>query len=118
MEKHLENSGVLEKQAIFKVEFEKLTDAFKDVELQKRQLVEGLIQDAAFLYAENWALKQTLNVTGMIKCHPQRLELQKPIEAAKQYRQNVNSYSVIIKTLNGILSKNVIEPDDDMEDYE
>lgn len=118
MERPFENAGMSEKQVKYRAEFNKLTEAFKDIEPQKRDLVSGLIQDAAFLYAENWALRQTLEVTGMIKCHPQHPEMQKPIESARQYRQNVGAYAVIIKTLNGVLSKNAIEESDDMEDYE
>jgi hypothetical protein len=39
--------------------------------------------------------------------------------AAIQYLKNVNSYAVIIKTLNSILSKNEIDTeDDDMKDFE
>ena len=34
-----------------------------------------------------------------------------------QYLKNVNSYSVIIKTLNGILQKNAMEEEDDFEAY-
>lgn len=108
----------MEKSSVYKAEFEKLTEIFKDVEESKRKLVEGLIQDAAFLKAENFALKRILEKTGMIITHPSKLELQKTIPAAKEYRQNLNSYSIVIKTLNGILSKNIIEEDDDMDEFE
>jgi hypothetical protein len=118
MEIPLENAGNTEKQAKYQAEFAKLTALFDDVEPAQKDLVSGLIHDAAFLYAENWALRQTLEATGMIKVHPQHPEMQKPVEAARQYRQNVGAYAVIIKTLNGVLSKNEIEDDDDMGDYE
>lgn len=108
----------MEKSSVYKAEFEKLTEIFKDVEESKHKLVEGLIQDAAFLKSENFALKEILIKTGMIITHPSKLELQKQIPAAKEYRQNLNSYSVVIKTLNGVLSKNVIEEDDDMDEFE
>ncbi|MNC49750.1 hypothetical protein D3C75_989490 [compost metagenome] len=55
----------------------------------------------------------------MVEFHPTNPRMQRTPEAAKQYLKNVNSYSVIIKTLNGILSKNVLEEDDDdLGDYE
>jgi regulator of replication initiation timing len=95
-----------------------LSDIFKDVEESKRKLVEGLIEDAAFLKAENDILKQTISKTGMVKIHPEYPDLQKPTEAGKQYLKNINSYSVVIKTLNGVLSKNIIEDDDDMSEFE
>ena len=72
-------------------------DLGADIEEPKRQLVEGLIQDAAFLFAENHVLKEAISQTGMIKVHPQHPDIQKPIETAKQYLRNINSYAVIVK---------------------
>jgi regulator of replication initiation timing len=108
----------MSKSAVYQQELAKLTEIFKDVEDSKRQLVEGLVEDAAFLKAENYALKQNLSETGMVNIHPQYPQLQKPFEAAKQYLKNVNSYSVIIKTLNGVLNKNILEDEDELSDYE
>jgi len=98
-------------------ELAKLTEIFKDVEDSRRKLVEGLIEDAAFLKAENFILKQQITETGMVKIHPQHPEIQKPIETAKQYLKNINSYAVVIKTLNGVLMKNIIEDDDDLDEF-
>jgi regulator of replication initiation timing len=107
------------KSEAYKKELEKLETIFKDVEPAKRQLVEGLIEDAAFLKAENFALRQSLEQTGMIKVHPSHPDIQKPIEAARQYLKNVNSYAVVIKTLNGVLNKSMTDPDEDeLEEFE
>lgn len=108
----------MSKQDEYKKELAKLTEIFKDVEDSRRKLVEGLIEDAAFLKAENYVLKQQITITGMIKIHPQHPELQKPIETAKQYLKNINSYAVVIKTLNGVLMKNIIEEDDGLDEFE
>jgi regulator of replication initiation timing len=108
----------MHKSELFRHELSKLTEIFKEVESSKRQLVEGLLEDAAFLKAENDVLKQVIAKTGMVKIHPELPELQKPTEAAKQYLKNINSYSVVIKTLNGVLSKNIIEEEDDLSDFE
>ncbi|MEA0556068.1 hypothetical protein U1P98_18610 [Lysinibacillus irui] len=106
------------KNEVFKKEKSKLTDIFKDVEESKRKLIEGLIDDAAFLKSENYELKLLLQETGMIQIHPSQRHLQKPTEAARQYLKNVNSYAVIIKTLNGVLSKNIIDDDDELSEFE
>lgn len=106
------------KQKVYEQELEKLTEIFKDIDESKKKLVEGLIQDAAFLYAENYELRKLLDVTGSVKVHPDHKELQKSVPAAKEYRQNLNSYSVVIKTLNSVLTKGTISEDDDLEDYE
>lgn len=106
------------KQKVYEKELEKLKEIFQEVEEPKRKLVEGLIEDAAFLKAENYILKNIIKDTGMVKIHPEYPDLQKPTEAGKQYLRNINSYSVVIKTLNGVLSKNLIEDDDELEEFE
>jgi regulator of replication initiation timing len=106
------------KEAVYQQEKEKLIEIFKDVEESKRKLVEGLIEDACFLKSENYALKQILQEIGMIIIHPNNKKLQKPVEAARQYLKNVNSYAVIIKALNSVLNKNIMDDDDDLEEFE
>lgn len=109
----------MEKSDVYKAEIEKLTEIFSNVDESKRKLVEGLIEDAAFLKSENWELKNLLKETGMIKVHPSIKSQQKQVFGAKQYLQNVSMYSTVIRTLNIILSKDLIEEDDDeLEDYE
>ncbi|MEN0650592.1 hypothetical protein NSQ82_16535 [Caldifermentibacillus hisashii] len=108
----------MSKKAVYQQELEKLTEIFTSVDESKRKLVEGLIEDAAFLKSENFMLRNRLSETGMVKIHPSNPSMQKPVEAAKQYLKNVNSYSVIIKTLNGILNKNILDDDEDLSDYE
>ncbi|KLU66745.1 hypothetical protein DEAC_c14130 [Desulfosporosinus acididurans] len=108
----------MDKLELLQRERAKLIEIFKDVEPGKAQLVSGLIDDAAFLYAENRELRELMAETGMIKIHPQFRDRQKQTEAAKQFLKNVNSYAVIIKTLNGVLSKNVLEPDDGLDEFE
>lgn len=107
------------KSDLYKREFEKLSKIFAQVEEDKRDLVQGLIEDAAFLYAENQELKKLMNDVGMLKVNPNNPSMQKQSEAGKQYLKNINSYSVVIKTLNSILDKNIIEEDDeDMSEFE
>ncbi len=108
----------MSKTEVYQKELAKLTEIFAEVDEPKRLLVQGLIQDAAFLLAETFVLKQIIEETGMIKVHPQHPEIQKSTEAAKQYLKNINSYAVVIKTLNGVLSKSLIEPEDDLSEYE
>ncbi|MCM1567086.1 MAG: hypothetical protein NC238_14345 [Dehalobacter sp.] len=108
----------MSKAEVYQKELQKLSEIFKDVEPPKAKLVEGLIEDAAFLKAENFALKQSITLTGMVKVHPQHPEIQKTIEAAKQYLRNTGVYAVVIKTLNGVLNKNMIEDEDELSEFE
>ncbi len=102
---------------LYEAELKKLEEIFEGVDPIKTKLTEGLRQQAAFLYAENAMLEHSMKETGTVKIHPEFPELQKPIESAKQYRQNANTYAVVIKTLNGILSKDGIEQDDDFKKF-
>ena len=107
----------VEREKLYETELEKLNRLFQDVEPAKAELSQGLRQDAAFLMAENAMLKQIMRETGMVKIHPQYPEIQKPTEAAKQYLKNVNTYAVVLKTLNGILSKDLAEGDDEFAKF-
>jgi hypothetical protein len=106
------------KQNIYDREYEKLNNLFMDVDENSKKLIQGLIQDAAFLYAKNYELKNILDETGFIKINPKNKGFQKSIPAAKEYRQNLNSYTVVIKTLSGILEKKIDIDDDELEEYE
>jgi hypothetical protein len=105
------------KAEVYEEERMKLREIFKDVDPDKARLVEGLIMDAATLYAENSSLRESIAKTGMVLAHPQYPALRKATEEAKQYLKNLNSYAVVIKTLSGILQKNIIDQDDDFDDF-
>lgn len=98
-------------------ELEKLQEIFQKVDPDKQKLVEKLLCDAAFLSEQNEQLRASIEVTGMVKFHPTNPNLQKPTEAAKQYLRNLQTYSVVIKTLNMIFTKNSIEEEDEFEQF-
>lgn len=108
----------MSKQLVYEQELAKLNEIFQGIDESKRKLVEGLLEEAAFLKSENYILRKSISETGMVKIHPDHPEIQKPIETAKQYLKNINSYAVVIKTLNGVLSKNILEDEDDLSEYE
>lgn len=107
----------MKKSEVYDAELEKLNELFDNVDPAQKKLVAGLIEDAAFLLAENHVLKEQIAKTGMVKVHPTNPDLQKPVETGKQYLKNINSYAVIIKTLNGVLSKNALEGDDEFDKF-
>lgn len=107
-----------EKNKIFQKEKKKLENLFENVDETKKQLVQGLIEDAAFLFAENQEIKNVLSEIGMVRVHPENKSLQKAVPAAAQYLKNVNSYANVIKTLNSIFGKNIIDDDDGLDEYE
>ena len=101
----------------YQKEQEKIAELFKDVDPSKAKLAEGLIEEAAFLRIQNKALREAIVETGMVKVHPQHKDIQKPVETARQYLKNVNSYAVVVKALNGILQKNTIEEEDSFDEF-
>jgi hypothetical protein len=108
----------MEKQKVYEAELKKINELFKDVDESKKKLAEGLIKSAAFLFAENSVLEDVLSKTGMIKIHPEHIDRQKNIPAADEFRKNISSYSIIIKTLYSILNQNTVDEADDMGEFE
>jgi len=98
-------------------ELEKLKEVFKKVDPDKQKLVEKLIHEAAFLAGQNDHLRSLITQTGMIKTHPTQPNLQKPTETGKQYLRNLQAYSVVIKTLGAVLTKNAIEEEDALDSF-
>ena len=105
------------KQKVYEEELSKLTEIFENIEPEKMKLIQGLIKEAAFLFSENYILRQSIDKTGMVKIHPQHEDIQKVLPVAAQYLKNLNSYSVVIKTLNSILSNNTLEGEDEFDEY-
>lgn len=105
------------KSAVYQQEYVKLTEIFKDVEESKRKLVEGLIQETAFLKGELFDMKNILEETGMIRVNPANKAMQKTIPIANEYRRTVNIYALNIKVLNSILMKDTIEADDPFDEW-
>jgi hypothetical protein len=54
----------------------------------------------------------------MVRVNPDNLQQQRPVEAAKQYRANCDTYSSIIGRLSKLLGTQIKDDDDDMDAYE
>ena len=108
----------MEKSEVYQIELAKLEEIFKDIDPAKAKLVEGLIQDAAFIKAENYVLKEQIKVTGMVRINPRNPLQQEAIETGKQYLKNINSYAVVIKALSSVLTKNIVDDGDELDEFE
>lgn len=98
-------------------EFERLKEAFKSADPNKQKIAEKLILSAAFLSEQNDILKKMIDDNGMVRVHPTNHTRQKTTEAGKQYIKNLQTYVVIIKTLNSILNGNVPDEDDEFSKF-
>jgi regulator of replication initiation timing len=96
-------------------EIERLRSLFSSVDETKTQLVDNLIEQAAFMKVELGVLQEQIRKYGAIQVSNKGAQRQ--TEAAKYYTKLVNSYGTVIKTLNSILGKSVQEGDDAFDEF-
>ena len=98
-----------------KVEYERLRSLFSSVDETKTKLVDNLIEQAAFMKIELGILQDQIRKHGAIQISNKGAQRQ--TEAAKYYTKLVNSYGTVIKTLNSIMGKNIIDEDDEFDKF-
>lgn|SRR5690554_5287667 len=91
---------------------------FTETDPATQKAAEGLIQKAAYLHSLCWELEQIINISGAIKVHPQHPDIQKQVPAVKEYARLAESYANIVNKLNGLRTKNVIDDDDELSEFE
>lgn len=96
-------------------EYERLKSLFSSVDETKTELVDNLIQQAAFMKVELGILQEQIRKHGAVQVSTKGAQRQ--TEAAKYYTKLVNSYGTIIKTLNSIMGKNIVDEDDDFDKF-
>lgn len=108
----------MDKKEVIQKEKDKLCKIFQNVDEDKRSLAETLIQQAANLTGELFELYQNVEKNKSVVISKNNPSHQLITESAKLYNKYLNTYAVLVKTLNGILEKNVIEADDDFDEFE
>lgn len=108
----------MDKKEVIQKEKDKLSDIFKNVEENKRILAENTIEHAANLTGELFELYQNIEKNKSVVISKNNPSHQLITESAKLYNKYLNTYAVLIKTLNGILEKNVIDAEDDFDEFE
>lgn len=102
----------MEKSEKIQKEFEKLQEVFEKCDDPLKKVINGLLQETAFLSVELQDMREVLENTGMIKIHPTDFTKQKALPIANEYRRTLNVYSLNIKVLASIL-KNIDGAEDD-----
>lgn len=97
------------------IEVERLRSLFSSVDETKTQLIDSLIEQAAFMKVELGILQVQITKHGAIQVSNKGAQRQ--TEAAKYYTKLVNSYGTVIKTLNSIMGKNIIDEDDEFDKF-
>ncbi|PKK97336.1 MAG: hypothetical protein CVV58_01745 [Tenericutes bacterium HGW-Tenericutes-3] len=96
-------------------EYKRLKSLFSSVDETKTELVDNLIQQAAFMKVELGILQDQIQKHGAVQVSNRGAQRQ--TEAAKYYTKLVNSYGTVIKTLNSIIGKNIIDEDDEFDKF-
>lgn len=97
------------------IEYLRLKSLFSSVDETKTELVDNLIQQAAFMKVELGILQNQIRIHGAVQVSSKGAQRQ--TEAAKYYTKLVNSYGTVIKTLNSIMGKNIIDEDDEFDKF-
>lgn len=98
-----------------KNEYERLLSLFSSVDETKTELVDNLIQQAAFMKVELGILQNQIRKHGAVQVSTKGAQRQ--TDAAKYYTKLINSYGTVIKTLNSIMGKNIIDEDDEFDKF-
>lgn len=96
-------------------EYERLKSLFSLVEESKKELVDNLIYQAAFMKVELDKLQIQIKKYGTVQISSKGAQRQ--TESAKYYTKLVNSYGTVIKTLNQILGTQVDDGDDAFDEF-
>ena len=97
------------------IEYERLRSLFSSVDETKTQLVDNLLEQAAFMKVELFILQEQIRKHGAVQVSSKGSQRQ--TEAAKYYTKLINSYGTIIKTLNSIMGKNIMDGDDAFDEF-
>jgi pimeloyl-CoA synthetase len=97
------------------IEYERLKMLFVSVEQSKSELVDNLINEAAFMKVQLESLQNQIRKYGAVQIS--KKGAQRQTEAAKYYTKLVNAYGTVIKTLNTIMGKNIIDEDDEFDKF-
>src|SRR5690554_4095840 len=98
-----------------KTEYERLKKLFASVDPTKTELVDNLLNEAAFMKIQLSNLQEQIKRYGAVQISNKGT--QRPTEAAKYYTKLVNSYGTVIKTLNSIMGKNMVDDDDEFDEF-
>ena len=106
---------MIPESAKIKKEYLRLKTLFENVDESKSNLVDELLKKAAFLKCELDSLEATIKIHGSIEKSNKgnvRLSLY-----YKTYLSSLTLYQSIIRTLNTIMGKNIVDEDDEFDEF-
>jgi len=96
----------IDKDKLIKKEMRKLNKFFKNVPKDKQEMIQGLKEQAAFMYATLMELQEIINDEGPVELFEQgKQRLLREHPASKTYNTMIKNYSSVIKQLIDMLPK-------------
>jgi hypothetical protein len=104
----------INKEKAIKHEIARLNRIYKDLDGSKKEVAEGLIQEAAFMRATLSELKFIIDTNGPIDVMPQgQYSILREHPSVKIYNTMIQRYSSIVKQLTDLLPKEPPKVEDD-----
>lgn len=104
----------IDKDKLIKKEMRKLNKFFKNIPKDKQEMIQGLKEQAAFMYATLMELQEIINDEGPIELFEQgKQRLLREHPASKTYNAMIKNYSATIKQLIDMLPKEEAKPAED-----
>lgn len=104
------------KQELVDAEYQKLKTLFKDVDKVTLELIDGLLQNAAFLKVKLDVLQKKLKDGGITQKNKGDKTV-KTSQRFKTYLVTLSSYQQAIKAINSIVGKRNDDGDDDFDEF-
>lgn len=96
----------IDKDKLIKKEMRKLNKFFKNIPKDKQEMIQGLKEQAAFMYATLMELQEIINDEGPVELFEQgKQRLLREHPASKTYNTMIKNYSSVIKQLIDMLPK-------------
>ena len=90
----------IDKDKLIKKEMQKLNRFFKNIPKEKQKMIQGLKEQAAFMYATLVELQEIMNAEGPVELFEQgKQRLLREHPASKVYNSMIKNYSSVIKQL-------------------
>lgn len=106
------------KEEDIKKEIETLKKLLADVDTNKLEIANGLIQSAAFMKTTLAELEETVNAQGVLDLFEQGdYSYNREHPALKSFNTTIKSYSVVCKQLFDLLPKEKKEEEDELKEF-
>lgn len=115
-----DNLAKLEREKRIDTERKRLNTLFKNIDKRKKNVVQGLVERAAFMRVSLSDLEDDINENGFIEMFSQGSQdpYQRKRPAADQYNTMITAYAKVVKQLSDLLPKEAGGlPSDGFEDF-